>query len=132
MTTPNTLNNPYYHPFEYKAIPATTELHESGIVDVLRTPTDGIDRSKGFDWDTAQLTVRASYEADGTPSHEIYAEDGSRMWAGFDAEGQVDGTFAVSTVSALRGAEVPLTRDQSNVLLSFIQRSIDAGLAADQ
>lgn len=128
MTTPNHTSNPYYHPFEFQAVPATTPLSDAGIVDVLRTPTDGVDRTSGFDWQTARYTVRASYEEDGSPSHEIRAEDANNMWAGFDAYGQADGTFNVSTVSALLGSEAPLTRAQSNVLLSLIQQSIDTGL----
>ncbi|MDB5181878.1 MAG: hypothetical protein JWP13_641 [Candidatus Saccharibacteria bacterium] len=118
-------------PLFYEEVEAGETLRELGIVDVLRTPVGGTDLfGMGVDWETALLSVRAIYEEDGQPAHEIRLRRAEEdLPIGFAIDPRVDGTLWVGTISGNAPEDLVQLNDlQTECLQALLDLSRDAGL----
>lgn len=125
---------PYGEVKYYGQIPAP-EILDAGIADVMKTPSDGVNRKTFINWVGARFAVVATTDTDGQPRHQIiinYHDEASvtgrwthAMAIGLDQRGRPE---AVATVSGdHREGMSRLSDEQTQVLEMLIQYSIDAG-----
>lgn len=117
---------------QFKAVPAY-ELAETGVLDVMRTPGDGIDRNQWIEWGKAQLSVVASFREEGKQRkalHKVVVNnaDGEGSHIAFGTEENSDGTVSIATVSGWHPeGRAKLSEEQSAVFKSLVERSIESG-----
>ena len=118
----------------FKEVDAS-RLEALGVIDVMRTPADGVDRNTWISWKTARLAVRASFHdyrgEPETPEHQIVVNnaDGKDHSIAFSTEVIDNGIVRIATVSGWhQEARAKLSPEQSEVFRSLVEASIALGL----
>lgn len=110
-------------------------LKTKGILDILRTPVNGVDRHPNIPWEKlSHLTVYAMRIVDiekqsSVPFNHlsVHFRDEDPKPVDFGLIEQPDGNFAVSTVSGAQEGHVRLGADTSAIIARLLHDSLRAG-----